>query len=112
MGPVVLTDLLSSELYEHFLVLHSAIYILASDELSKKEHWRIYANELLHWFVSQVSVLYSPTLLVYNFHNLLHLVNDVTNYGPLDNFAAFPFENFLGLEIDHDRKNNILTIQQ
>uniref|UniRef100_A0A8D9B7C0 Transposase domain-containing protein n=1 Tax=Cacopsylla melanoneura TaxID=428564 RepID=A0A8D9B7C0_9HEMI len=97
LGPIVLIDLLPNfELYEHFLVLHCAIYILASDQLSNLEHWRKYAHSLLHWFVSQLSRLYSSKIQVYNFHNLLHLVDDVNNFGSLDNFAAFPFENFLG----------------
>lgn len=96
LGPVVLIDLLPSfELYEHFLVLHCAIYILANDKLSQVELWKKYAKDLLNWFVSQLSRLYWPQILVYNFHNLLLLVDDVDNFGPLDNFAAFPFENFL-----------------
>lgn len=32
---------------------------------------------------------------MYNFHNLLHLTADAENFGALDNFSAFPFENFM-----------------
>lgn len=97
LGPVVLMNILPSfELYENFIVLHCAIYILANDELGNSECWKKYANSLLHCFVSKLPALYGAALQVYNFHNLLHLVNDVDNFGPLDNFAAFPFENFLG----------------
>ncbi|EFN71277.1 hypothetical protein EAG_00102, partial [Camponotus floridanus] len=31
-----------------------------------------------------------------NVHSLIHLPTDVKKYGQLDNFSAFPFENFLG----------------
>lgn len=33
---------------------------------------------------------------MYNVHLLSHLHEDVNNYGPLDNFSAFPFESYLG----------------
>ena len=34
-------------------------------------------------------------MIVYNVHGLVHLAGDVTIYGNLDNFSAFPFENTL-----------------
>ncbi|KAL4710986.1 hypothetical protein ACJJTC_017951 [Scirpophaga incertulas] len=34
--------------------------------------------------------------LVYNVHVLIHLQDDVNLLGQLDNFSAFPFENYLG----------------
>lgn len=94
LGPVVLLNILSKNLYEHFLALHCAIYILCSDFCSVSE-WRTYANDLLHCFVRNVPTLYSKELLVYNFHNLLHLTADTEKFGNLDNFSAFPFENFM-----------------
>ena len=39
--------------------------------------------------------LYGKQMMVYNVHSCLHLMRDVTNYGCLDNFSAFPFENFM-----------------
>lgn len=95
LGPVVLQNILSKELYDHFLLLHCAIYILASD-FAKVEAMRNYANELLHCFVENISYYYGNEFLVYNVHNLLHIVKDVENFGCLDNFSAFPFENFMG----------------
>ncbi|KAG8228767.1 hypothetical protein J437_LFUL007760 [Ladona fulva] len=72
--------------------LFSAIYILCSD-LSSRSSWRSFANNLLHRFVEDIPKLYGELLLIYNFHNLLHLSNDVANFGCLDQFSAFPFEN-------------------
>lgn len=92
LGPVVLRDVLPAKFYEHFLILHCAIYILAS-ELSQTSEWRNYANDLLHAFVEAIGNLYAKELITYNFHNLLHLAADVTNFGCLDNYSAFPFES-------------------
>lgn len=34
-------------------------------------------------------------ILTHNFHSLIHLSADVTNFGSLDNFSSFKYENFL-----------------
>jgi len=94
LGPVVLRGILPHNLYDHFLVLHSAIYILASD-LQRNTDWVQYADKLMHNFVEHIQVLYSKECLVYNIHNLLHLSNDVRNFGELDHFSSFPFENYM-----------------
>ena len=31
----------------------------------------------------------------FNCYNLLHILNDIRNFRPLDNFSAFPFENHI-----------------
>lgn len=31
----------------------------------------------------------------YNVHSIIHLANDAKKYGKLDNFLAFPYENYL-----------------
>lgn len=94
LGPVVIHGIVSKNIYEHFLTLHCAVHILCSD-LSDDREWRVYADKLLHCFVRDIPVLYGNELLVYNFHNLLHLTADVENFGKLDYFSAFPFENFM-----------------
>lgn len=94
IGPAVLKGILHSHLYLHFLTLHIAVYILASD-LGQVDVWRNYANELLHCFVENIDEYYHKELLTYNVHNLLHIANDVRKFGPLDAFSAFPFENFM-----------------
>ncbi|CAN7948609.1 unnamed protein product, partial [Ixodes hexagonus] len=91
-GPVVLKDALSRNLYQHFLVLHVAIAILASPPL---QHMVDYAEQLLRYYVECSLTLYGRESLVYNVHCLIHLANDCRRYGALDSFSAFPFENFL-----------------
>uniref|UniRef100_A0A182YMW0 Uncharacterized protein n=1 Tax=Anopheles stephensi TaxID=30069 RepID=A0A182YMW0_ANOST len=38
---------------------------------------------------------YGRTHMSSNIHNLLHVHEDVEVHGELDNFSAYPFENFL-----------------
>lgn len=40
-------------------------------------------------------MFYDPTLLNYNLHNLLHIGDCVKQFGHLNNFSAYIFENFL-----------------
>ncbi|XP_063216426.1 uncharacterized protein LOC134527571 isoform X1 [Bacillus rossius redtenbacheri] len=93
-GPVVLVKVLPRSLFEHFMLLHTAVYVLASD-IGEQNSWRKYANDLMHVFVKEIPALYGKEVLVYNFHDLLHLADDVANFGKLDHFSAFPFENFM-----------------
>lgn len=48
---------------------------------------------MLKIFVQRASEHYGIEFLSYNVHGLLHLANDVKNFGPLDSFSAFPYEN-------------------
>lgn len=38
-------------------------------------------------------MLYGKSFVSYNAHGLVHLVQDVRRFGPLDSFSAFPYEN-------------------
>ncbi|KAF0730382.1 Uncharacterized protein FWK35_00030189 [Aphis craccivora] len=40
-------------------------------------------------------VLYGRHLMSFNVHGLIHISDDYKQFGPLDNIAAFPFENYL-----------------
>jgi hypothetical protein len=93
IGPVVLKNVLPTRMYNHFLIFHVAIKILATEGLCKE--FNQYAKELLHLFVGQAKELYGKEFLSYNVHNLIHLANDVDRFGHLDSFCAFPFENYL-----------------
>jgi len=67
--------------------------ILSDKNLSSK--YTDYASSLLSSLVNGVVELYGKTELVYNIHCLLHIVDDVARYGPLDSYSAYPFENKL-----------------
>jgi hypothetical protein len=92
-GPLVLREFLPQEKYEHFLILSSAIHILISPRSNLE--WISFSEKLLYKFVSDTSRLYSKEFLIYNLHSLIHLANDVRQFGPLDNISAFKFENYM-----------------
>jgi len=94
LGPFALKNVLSKQLYDHFMLYHVSMYILISDCRNKSE-WIDFAEECLRSFVEQVPKLYFKEMLVYNMHSLLHLASEVRLHGPLDNFSAFEFENFM-----------------
>jgi hypothetical protein len=82
------------EVYEHFLLLHCAITILAGNlhaELNTLAH------KLLTAFVSNAAKFYGDEFIVYNVHALIHLSSDSLRLGPLGTFDAFRFENQLGI---------------
>lgn len=91
-GPVGYQKVLPERLYQHFLILHIATYVLAS-EIGSCDSWGRYASDLLHCFVKEIHRLYCDKLLSYNFHNLLHLSNHVPNFSKLDHFFTFVFKN-------------------
>ncbi|XP_067668227.1 uncharacterized protein [Haliotis asinina] len=93
-GPVALSSVLSPVLYRNFLLFVTGITCLISPKLSR--YFCDYAQELLCLFVHNFADLYGRDMLVYNVHALVHLSDDVKNFGPLDNFSAFAFESYLG----------------
>uniref|UniRef100_A0A1Y1LR20 Transposase domain-containing protein n=1 Tax=Photinus pyralis TaxID=7054 RepID=A0A1Y1LR20_PHOPY len=92
-GPVVLKNILSHDLYLNFLSLHVACTILSkADHIN---HFRPYAKSNLKYFVESFKILYGAEFMSHNIHNLLHITDDTQIFGILDQFSAFPFENFL-----------------
>lgn len=92
-GPLVLKSVLPKRKYLNFLTLSVAITLLSNDSLCKE--YVDYAESLLIFFVKTVKNIYGDHLLTHNFHNLLHLANDVRKFGTLENFSNFSCENFL-----------------
>ena len=93
-GPYCLKDIVDADVYRHFLLLTSAMYILLSPKASQST-LNATANELLRKFVSQSVIFYGEQFMTYNVHSLIHLAKDSVMYGKLDNFSAFGFENYM-----------------
>ena len=55
-----------------------------------------HTKQLLVSFVANAAKIYGKQILVYNMHNILHIVDDVKMHGRLDNVSCFPYENALG----------------
>ena len=93
-GPVVLYGKIPTRIYRNFMLLSVAMRIILSPSMSVK--YCDYVEKILIVFVNNFATIYGDDMIVYNVHNLIHIVQDVRNYGALDNVSAFPFENFLG----------------
>jgi len=94
-GPIVLKQVLPSKVYNNFITLSLASTILISSYYSKYEHFISYAHELMKHFITNSIQIYGPDFISHNIHNFLHLSDCVRLFGSLDNFSAFPFENFM-----------------
>lgn len=92
-GPVMLKDLLSTEVYKNFLLFFVGIFILSNNSLIGDN--MDYANDILRLFVTHFGQLYGPKFLSYNVHSLVHLAEDAKQHGVLDNFSAFKYEDHL-----------------
>jgi len=95
-GPVVFKNVLRSDVYNNFLTLNIVMTILSSKMYCENAQFINYARKLLSHFVTSFNSLYGSHNISYNVHGLLHLVDDVEQFGPLDNFSAYRFENYLG----------------
>ena len=93
VGPAVLAGNVPRNVFLNFLSLSVAVRICLSPNLCYT--LKNYAEKLLRYFVKSFKQVYGKRQLVYNIHCLIHLPQDVTNYGPLDDISAFRFENYL-----------------
>lgn len=92
LGPVVLLNILPGDNLLHFNALNCAIRILC--HLMDCFRNNQYSRDILIRFVEIFKQLYGDDTIVYNVHNLLPINEDVLMFGSLDNFSAFPFENY------------------
>ena len=104
-GMVVLENVVSQEIYIHFLSLSVATSIMINNDFLSDHKLLVYAKELLEWFVDQSSFLYGQEFVTYNVHSLTHLYEDVVNHScSLQDISAFSFENYLGILKSYVRK--------
>lgn len=94
-GMIVLQKIISPKYYNNFLCLSLATRILCHKEFCENPLLLNYAEDLLKHFVINSKKNYRLDFVSHNVHHLLHITDCVRLYGPLDNFSAFPFENFM-----------------
>jgi len=104
-GPVVLKNVLREDMYINFITLHIAVTILASPVLSKDNNNIIWAQMLIEYFLKCFKKIYGAKFMSNNLHALLHICSDVQKYGPVDEFSAFRFENYMSNIKKMIRKN-------
>lgn len=83
----------SDEILDHFLNFFCAIQICMRYD-QNPENYEV-ARCLIMDFLNGVKTLYGEQLFCSNFHSLIHLIDDVERFGPLDTFDAYPFESRL-----------------
>lgn len=76
LGPIVLKDVLSQDLYDHFLLFHSAMRILLDRALFHQTKYMDLAKKMLNKFVTKFSTFYGKESCIYNVHSLVHLTDD------------------------------------
>lgn len=91
-GMVVLKDKLEENVYYHYLLLSCAYRLLSQENCTENVET---AQKLLEKFVELFPSVYGPKNIVYNVHMLLHLSACVTQFGTLDSFSCYKFENFM-----------------
>lgn len=93
VGLVVFKNVLSREIYEHFLLLSCAVAICSSDEYKS---FLPKAREMFAEYIEDQFHLYGNHSVSSNFHNLLHIVDEVERFGNLNKISTYEFENSLG----------------
>ena len=91
-GPLVLKGLPKRH-YQLFLLLHAGISLLCGD---LSEQRIVEAEDILSHFVKNCATLLGKEFIVMNVHSLIHLGQQCRQFGNLDKFSAFKFENYLG----------------
>lgn len=92
-GIVVLKGSVHEDIYYHFLLLHSFIRLLSCKNSCQQNS--DVAGEMLKEFVKIFPSLYGKEQLSFNVHCLLHLPGGVAQFGTLDSFSAYKFENYM-----------------
>lgn len=90
-GLPTLYGILPENYFNHYILFVQAIYILLKDSISEAELKE--ADRLLDSFCKSFSNLYQDRFFTMNVHQLLHLVDDVRDLGPLYTHSCFTFEN-------------------
>lgn len=91
IGDLLFHNYLPRSLFNHFLLLHYAVEILSCEEFCFEKN--ACANSLISLFIKKSAVLYDPSFVSYNVHYLFHISSDVLEFGVLENFCAYRFDN-------------------
>lgn len=107
-GPVIMKDILDEKRYKHFLLLHFSMRKM----IDKRFLGEIQSiRGLIEKFVHEFKELYGLNQLTYVVHSLLHISDDVVEYGVPRNFSAYKFENNNGKIIKNIRRKNQIAQQ-
>jgi hypothetical protein len=97
---VILNGIINPDLYENLIGKVVSIEHLLSKRIEREK--LKFVEDLLVKSVSNLEKLYSQTIMVSGFHELLHLVKCTRYFSPLNNVSCFQFE-----ELNRKMKNMI-----
>ena len=86
-------DLLDKSHYDHFMLFVETVRWLYSRQLNTQELPA--ARHNLKMFVKRAEELYGKKMMTFNMHQVLHLVENVENFGPIFVTSNFRFEGTL-----------------
>lgn len=90
IGIVLLKHFINEDHFQNFAILFCAATICSS---SYYERFLPVAQKLFEEFISNYYGLFNS--ITSNVHNLVHVVEEVTRFGPLPTISSYPFENHL-----------------
>lgn len=93
VGMVVLQNYLPKDVYNHFLLLTCAVTICSIDEYRP---FMPKVHEMFEEYVEMRKELYGFHSISSNFHNLIHITEDIKRFGNLEETTTYEFENILG----------------
>lgn len=83
--------------FKHFMLFYVAYRILMGENGTVTEENLEIADMLIKKFVLEFPLLYGADRVSFNIHCLLHIVDFVRVYGPLEDFSAYKYENYYQL---------------
>ena len=92
-GSLVLRGRLTGRQYRNSMLFAVACMILANPHICTQHPE--YVRTLPKTFVCNFADIHGRENMVYNVHSLVHIVDDVQAFDPLDAFSAFPLESFM-----------------
>jgi hypothetical protein len=90
-GQFILKDVLPSRYCKNFMDFSEACFILNQSTVSQVDLYR--ARKKLASFSKTFQSLYGLSNMTFNIHQLLHVCDCVSQWGPVWAYSAYPFEN-------------------
>ncbi|XP_055539699.1 uncharacterized protein LOC129726711 [Wyeomyia smithii] len=106
IGIVLLKHFISKEHFQNFAIFVCAVTICSSSYYAR---YLPVAQKLFEEFIGNFYGLFKS--ITSNVHNLVHVVDEVTRFGPLSTISSYPFENHL-FQIKKLVRSGRLPLQQ
>jgi hypothetical protein len=91
-------SLLPANYFKNFIKYIIFMRLLCQESISVEEIDD--SQMLINSFCKEFQNLYGDTYMSYNLHAHLHLPNQVLNFGPLNKYSCFTFENMFKISAD------------